>query len=168
MVDSTYYTTVVPPDVKKGDIALWINEDPLGGGDKLFHTGIVVDVNPTGTAGKFFGAQTRKGPSFTYFGTKDPAFYWPIPTKFLRAKEEYRTGAAEQPTPAPAPAPTPAGPEPVLNFQFPIRKADGKQFDSANELYTAIENETSGQYLWVAITFGTVAFILAMPVHPTV
>lgn len=153
MVDSTYYTTVVPPDVKKGDIALWINEDPLGGGDKLFHTGIVVDVNPTGTAGKFFGAQTRKGPSFTYFGTKDPAFYWPIPTKFLRAKEEYRTGAAEQPAPAPAPAPTPAGPEPVLNFQFPIRKADGKQFDSANELYTAIENETSGQYLLGSYNF---------------
>ncbi|MEG3028697.1 MAG: glycoside hydrolase family 104 protein [Aeromonas sp.] len=145
MVDSTYYTTVVPPDVKKGDIALWINEDPLGGGDKLFHTGIVVDVNPTGTAGKFFGAQTRKGPSFTYFGTKDPAFYWPIPTKFLRAKEEFRTGEAS--SPAPVPAPKQNSPAPIMTFQFPIRKADGSQYESSDEIYSVLEKEVSGNYL---------------------
>jgi muramidase (phage lysozyme) len=145
MESSQYYTTVVPPDVKKGDIALWINEDPLGGGDKLFHTGIVVNVDPTGTAGKFFGAQTKKGPSFTYFGTKDPAFYWPIPTKFLRAKEEFRTGEAS--TPAPAPAPKQNSPAPIMTFQYPIRKADGSQYENSDEIYSALDKEVSGNYL---------------------
>ncbi|WP_240995760.1 hypothetical protein [Pseudomonas viridiflava] len=40
MENSTYYTTVLPQDVKRGDIALWINATPNGLGAPLFHTGV--------------------------------------------------------------------------------------------------------------------------------
>lgn len=49
--------------------------------------------------------------------------------------------------PAPAPAAPPATVSPVINFQYPFRKADGKQFANAEEIYNALENETSGHYL---------------------
>ncbi|GFM77019.1 calcium-binding protein [Pseudomonas cichorii] len=151
MNNSTYYTTVLPQDVRKGDIALWINIPPVRGGVALFHTGIVEDYNPVTQGGKFFGAQSS-GNATAAFGPRPPlSYYWPVPTKFLRAKEEFRTGGspAPAPTPAPAPEPTPApaGPAPLLNFQYPFRKADGKQFTDVEDVYKALEGETSGHYL---------------------
>jgi hypothetical protein len=143
---SRFYTVVPPTEVKKGDIALWIDILPLTGGNRrLFHTGIVMEYNAETGQGKIFGAQTTNGPSEAFFGRNPPAYYWPVPTKFLRAKEEYRTGAA--PAPAPAAAPTPAGPAPLMNFQYPFRKGDGKQFTDAEEVYKALEAETAGNYL---------------------
>ncbi|SNY35924.1 calcium-binding protein [Pseudomonas sp. B21-051] len=143
---SRFYTVVPPTEVKKGDIALWIDILPLTGGSRrLFHTGIVMEYNAATRQGKIFGAQTTNGPSEAFFGTNPPAYYWPVPTKFLRAKEEYRTGAT--PAPAPSAAPAPAGPAPLMNFQYPFRKADGKQFADAEEVYKALEAETAGHYL---------------------
>lgn len=145
---SRFYTVVPPTEVKKGDIALWIDILPLTGGNRrLFHTGIVMEYNAATGQGKIFGAQTTNGPSEAFFGRNPPAYYWPVPTKFLRAKEEYRTGANPAPAPAPAPAPVPAGPAPLMNFQYPFRKADGKQFTDAEEVYKALEAETAGHYL---------------------
>ncbi|WP_024643727.1 glycoside hydrolase family 19 protein [Pseudomonas syringae] len=144
MENSTYYTTVLPQDVKRGDIALWINATPNSPGAPLFHTGIVQEFNAANRSGYIFGAQTSTGPARARFGPKPPSFFWPVATKFLRAKEEFRTGGA---APAPAATPAPAGPAPLMNFQYPFRKADGKQFTDAEEIYKALEGETAGQYL---------------------
>ncbi|RON38906.1 chitinase [Pseudomonas frederiksbergensis] len=43
--------------------------------------------------------------------------------------------------------PTAPAVAPMMKFQYPIRKADGKQFKDAEEVYKAIENEKSGHYL---------------------
>lgn len=142
---STYYTTIEPQNVKRGDIALWINANSHQGGSPLFHTGIVEDFNPATNAGHIFGAQTSTGPANAVFGPKPPSHYWPVATKFLRAKESFRTGTA--PASSPVPAPAPAGPAPQMNFQYPIRKADGRQFNDAEEIYKALEGEKSGHYL---------------------
>jgi predicted chitinase len=55
--------------------------------------------------------------------------------------------AVEMTSAAPAPAALAATVSPVINFQYPFRKADGKQFANAEEIYNALENETSGHYL---------------------
>jgi len=148
MNNSTYYTTVLPQDVKRGDIALWINASSNQGGSPLFHTGIIEDFNPATNAGHFFGAQTSTGPAKAVFGPRPPSFYWPVATKFLRAKEEFRTGSTPAASPEPAaPAPSAAAPAPLINFQYPFRKSDGKQFTDAEDIYKALERETSGHYL---------------------
>lgn len=147
MSNSTYYTAVLPQDVKPGDIALWINVKSLKGNKTLFHTGIVESFDYTKNAGYFFGAQTSTGPAKAVFGPKPPSYYWPVATKFLRAKEEFRTGTTPAPAAAPPPTPAPAGPAPLMNFHYPFRKADGKQFTDAEEIYKALEGETSGHYL---------------------
>lgn len=147
MNNSLYYTTVLPKNVKKGDIALWINTSPNQGGGLLFHTGIVEEFNPATNSGKFFGAQTSTGPETAFFGPKPPSYYWPVPTKFLRAKEEFRASAATAAATTPTPTPTPGVPAPLISFQYPFRKADGQQFDNAEEIYTALESEVSGHYL---------------------
>ncbi|RON03954.1 glycoside hydrolase family 104 protein [Pseudomonas brassicacearum] len=146
MENSDYYTEVMPEDVKEGDIALWINILPLKGSNKpLFHTGIVMEFNSKSGAGKIFGAQTTNGPSEAYFGNKPPAYYWPVPTKFLRANEKYRTGAT--PAPAAASTPEPISSARIMNFQYPIRKLDGSQYESSDEVYQVLEKEVSGNYL---------------------
>ncbi|VVN22269.1 MULTISPECIES: hypothetical protein [Pseudomonas] len=145
MDTSSYYTTIEPQSVKRGDIALWINATPNKPGDPIFHTGIIEDYNPATEVGHIFGAQNSTGPAITIFGPKPPSYYWPKATKFLRAKESFRTGTS--PAPAPAPAPAPSAAVPLLNFQYPFRKADGKQFSDAEEVYKVLENETSGHYL---------------------
>ncbi|WP_275024059.1 EF-hand domain-containing protein, partial [Pseudomonas syringae group genomosp. 3] len=147
MENSTYYTTVLPQDVKRGDIALWINATPNSPGAPLFHTGIVQEFNAANRSGYIFGAQTSTGPARARFGPKPPSFFWPVATKFLRAKEEFRTGGAAPAPEAPAATPAPAGPAPLMNFQYPFRKADGKQFTDAEEIYKALEGETAGHYL---------------------
>ncbi|PTT72819.1 calcium-binding protein, partial [Pseudomonas sp. HMWF007] len=141
MDTSSYYTTIEPQSVKRGDIALWINATPNKPGDPIFHTGIIEDYNPATEVGHIFGAQNSTGPAITIFGPKPPSHYWPKATKFLRAKESFRTGTS------PAPAPAPSAAMPLLNFQYPFRKADGKQFSDAEEVYKVLENETSGHYL---------------------
>lgn len=144
MNNSSYYTTMSPQDVKRGDIALWIDALPNQGSGRLFHTGIVEEFDPATSAGKIFGAQTSTGPETAVFGPRPPSYYWPVPTKFIRAKEAFRTAGD---TAAPVATQAPAGPAPMMDFQYPIRKADGKQFDDAEDIYTALETETSGHYL---------------------
>lgn len=144
MNNSSYYTTVLPQDVKKGDIALWIDALPNQGGGRLFHTGIVEEFDPATNAGKIFGAQSSTGPDTAVFGPRPPSYYWPVPTKFIRAKETFRTAGD---TVALVATPTPVGPVAMMDFQYPIRKADGKQFEDAECIYTALEAETSGHYL---------------------
>ena len=144
MENSTYYTTVLPQNVKRGDIALWINASPNSSGSSLFHTGIIEDFNPATNSGHIFGAQTSTGPAKVVFGPRPPSYFWPVATKFLRAKEEFRTGATPAATPVPAAAP--AGSAQQINFQFPIRKPDGSHYQ-LEELYKELDKETSGHYL---------------------
>ncbi|BBN65819.1 hypothetical protein [Pseudomonas sp. KUIN-1] len=129
--DTTHYDFIALNDVQEGDIALWTTKG---------HTGVVEKMDVTRTKGEFFGSQTSTGPKSAKFGA---GAYWPMPDKYLRPKAQYRSGAQ----PADAPAPAPAGPAPLMNFQFPFRKADGKQFTDAEEVYKALEGETSGHYL---------------------
>ncbi|KQV23200.1 hypothetical protein ASC74_01200 [Pseudomonas sp. Root329] len=136
-VDVTHFNVIPLASVEPGDIALWINFHG--------HTGVVEDINSVRTAGNFFGSQSSSGPKSAKYGHLSG--YWPMPEKFLRPKAQYRTGAQPAPVAAPAPAPSPAGPAPLMNFQYPFRKADGKQFTDAEEIYKVLEVETSGHYL---------------------
>ena len=146
METSDYYTEVMPEDVKEGDIALWINILPLKGSNKpLFHTGIVMEFNSKTGAGKIFGAQSKHGPSEAVFGSKPPAYFWPVPTKFIRAKEQFRTGGTQAPEPAAAAKPTNSAP--IMSFQYPIRKPDGSQYENSDEIYSVLDKEVSGYYL---------------------
>lgn len=140
-----YYDVISPANVKRGDIVLWINATSNHENKTLNHTGIVEFYDSTldSEFGKFFGAQSS-GPATAPFGALGKAWYWPVPTKFLRVKESTRTGGNPAPTPAPAPAPAAS---PLMNFQYPFRKADGKQFTDAGEVYKALEGEKSGHYL---------------------
>ncbi|PQP03494.1 hypothetical protein C5612_13195 [Pseudomonas frederiksbergensis] len=140
-VDVTHFDVVPLANVEPGDIALWINFHG--------HTGVVETINSVRNAGDFFGSQSSSGPKSAKYG--HGSGYWPMPEKFLRPKPQYRTGAqpapAAAPAPAPAPVAAPTGPAPLMNFQYPFRKADGKQFTDAEELYKVLEGETSGHYL---------------------
>ncbi|WP_321864796.1 hypothetical protein [Pseudomonas paraveronii] len=131
--DTTHFDVVPLADVEGGDIALWVTRG---------HTGVVEDIDTNRVSGNFFGSQTSTGPKSAKFGLNSN--YWPMPDKFLRPKPQYKDGA--QPA-APAAAPAPTGPAPLMNFQYPIRKADGNQFADAEEIYAALVAETSGHYL---------------------
>lgn len=135
--DVTYFDVIPLASVEAGDIALWINFHG--------HTGVIEGINSERNAGDFFGSQTSSGPKSAKYG--HGSGYWPMPEKFLRPKAQYRTGAQPAPAAAPAPAAVPAGPAPLMSFQYPFRKADGKQFTDAEEVYKALENEKSGHYL---------------------
>ena len=135
--DVTYFDVVPLASVEAGDIALWINFNG--------HTGVIEGINSERNAGDFFGSQSSSGPKSAKYGYGSG--YWPMPEKFLRPKAQYRTGAQPAPATAPAPAAVPAGPAPLMSFQYPFRKADGKQFTDAEEVYKALENEKSGHYL---------------------
>lgn len=51
-----------------------------------------------------------------------------------------------------------------MSFQYPFRKADGKQFESADEIYKALEKKHRATISWAVISSGMVVFTLAMPV----
>lgn len=134
--DTTHFDVVPLADVEGGDIALWVTRG---------HTGVVEDIDTNRVSGNFFGSQTSTGPKSAKFGLNSN--YWPMPDKFLRPKPQYKDGA-QPAAPAAAPAaPAPTGPAPLMNFQYPIRKADGNQFADAEEIYAALVAETSGHYL---------------------
>ncbi|WP_122490636.1 glycoside hydrolase family 19 protein [Pseudomonas viridiflava] len=128
--DTTHYDFIALNDVQEGDIALWTTKG---------HTGVVEKMDATRTKGEFFGSQTSTGPKSAKFGA---GAYWPMPDKYLRPKAQYRSGA--QPAPAPAPAEIVAA---SGTWQFPVRKAGGAQYKDAEELFAALEKETSGHYL---------------------
>ncbi|WP_434709013.1 glycoside hydrolase family 19 protein [Pseudomonas sp. R1-1] len=133
--DTTHFEFIALNSVQPGDIALWTG---------MHHTGVIEDMDVNRVKGNFFGSQSSTGPKSAKYG--EGSGYWPMPNKYLRPKAEYKSGA--QPTPAPAPAATPAQTgSPLMSFQYPFRKADGKQFESADEIYKALEKETSGHYL---------------------
>lgn len=137
--DTTHFDVVLLNDVQPGDIALWTT---------LGHTGVIEEMDANHTKGKFFGSQTSTGPKSAKYGAGSG--YWPMPNKYLRPKAQYRSGAQPAPVPAPAPAPVapaPASTSPLMNFQYPFRKANGKQFIDAEDVYKALEGETSGHYL---------------------
>ena len=135
--DTTHFDVVHLLDVEGGDIALWVTRG---------HTGVVEDIDINRVSGNFFGSQTSTGPKSTKFGLNSN--YWPMPDTFLRPKPRYRNGAQSVPEPAAAPeAPATASTAQPINFQYPIRQVDGKQFIDAEEVYKALEAETSGHYL---------------------
>ncbi|WP_101208406.1 N-acetylmuramidase domain-containing protein [Pseudomonas sp. 43NM1] len=144
MANSTYYEQITDlATVKRGDVALWLNATGHTPAPPLNHTGIIATFDGVKN-GTFFGAQSS-GVATANFGDRPHSGFWPRVTKVLRIKEQYRTGT--QPAPVATPAPAPVGPEPLMNFQYPFRKADGKQFTDSEEVYKALENETSGNYL---------------------
>ncbi|WP_350568395.1 hypothetical protein [Pseudomonas sp. H26/SER47-MNA-CIBAN-0231] len=136
--DTTFFDVIPLAEVQPGDIALWINFHG--------HTGVIEDISgsPVRDRGNFFGSQSSSGPKSAKYGAGSG--YWPMPEKFLRPKPQFR-GAQPAPAPTPAPAPAPAGPAPLMSFEYPFRKADGKQFSDADEIYKALENESAGHYL---------------------
>jgi predicted chitinase len=140
-----YYDVISPANVKRGDIVLWINKTSNRDNKTLNHTGIVKSYDSTVDSefGEFFGAQSS-GPATAKFGSYDNAHFWPVPTKFLRVKESTRSASPS--TPAAAPSVVPAA-SPLMSFQYPFRKSDGKQFNDSNEVYKALEAEKSGHYL---------------------
>lgn len=146
MSDSTYYEQITDlTKVKRGDVALWLNATGHSPSPPLNHTGIIETFDGVKN-GTFFGAQSS-GVATARFGDRPYSNFWPRVTKVLRIKEQYRTGGQPAPAAAPTPAPVAAGPTPLMNFQYPFRKADGKQFTDSEEVYKALENETSGNYL---------------------
>ncbi|QXI15883.1 hypothetical protein [Pseudomonas hamedanensis] len=136
--DTTYFDVIPLAEVQPGDIALWINFHG--------HTGVIEDISgsPVRDRGNFFGSQSSNGPKSAKYGAGSG--YWPMPEKFLRPRPQFR-GAQPAPAPNPAPAPAPAGPAPLMSFQYPFRKPDGKQFTGADEVYKVLESEVSGHYL---------------------
>lgn len=144
MANSTYYEQITDlATVKRGDVALWLNATGHTPAPPLNHTGIIATFDGVKN-GTFFGAQSS-GVATANFGDRPHSGFWPRVTKVLRIKEQYRTGA--QPAPVATPAPAPVGPEPLMNFQYPFRKADGKQFNNVEDVYKVLENEKSGHYL---------------------
>lgn len=143
MSTSTYYEQITDlTQVKRGDVALWLNATAHAPAPPLNHTGIIETFDGVKN-GTFFGAQSS-GVATANFGDRPHSRFWPRVTKVLRIKEQYRTGG--QPTPAPAPMPLVSSAS-LLNFQYPFRKADGKQFSKEDEVFKALEEETSGHYL---------------------
>ncbi|AMQ83075.1 MULTISPECIES: glycoside hydrolase family 19 protein [Pseudomonas] len=129
------YDVIEWKDVLPGDIALWPT-----------HTGFVEDIDVENRSGNFFGSQNSTGPASAKFG--NGSNYWRMPIKFLRVKEIFKTGSQPASTPAPTPtAPTAPAAAPIMNFQFPFRKADGTQFKDSEEVFKALEGETSGNFL---------------------
>lgn len=129
------YDVIEWKDVLPGDVALWPT-----------HTGFVEDIDVENKSGNFFGSQNSTGPASAKFGTGSN--FWPMPIKFLRVKEIFKTGPQPASTPAPAPVTSPAPTaSPLMNFQYPFRKSDGTQFKDSEEIFKALEGENSGNFL---------------------
>lgn len=140
-IDSTHFESISLEAAQPGDIALWTD---------MSHTGVVESFAEPRIKGVFFGSQTSTGPKSARFGAGSG--YWPMPNKYLRPKQEFRTTAQAIPsatTPAPAPAAEPpkAKVRPTLNFEYPIHKASGQQYSEAEELFSLLDKESSGHYL---------------------
>ncbi|MDH1056825.1 glycoside hydrolase family 24 protein [Aquipseudomonas alcaligenes] len=142
-IDTTHFDTVALANVQPGDIALW-------SGNGLGHTGVVETIGINRDRGEFFGSQDSTGPKSARFGVGAP--FWPMPTKYLRPKPEFRAGAqTTPPSPTPTTAPTVDKSKltinPTINLQYPIRNANGQQYSEAEELFALLEKESSGHYL---------------------
>lgn len=141
--DTIHFNTIALADVRPGDIALW-------SGNGLSHTGVVETIGINRDRGEFFGSQSNTGPKSARFGVGAP--FWPMPTKYLRPKPELRTGA-QTTTPAPVSSSAPVTDisavkiKSPINFQYPIRNANGQQYSEAEELFALLEKESSGHYL---------------------
>jgi hypothetical protein len=139
-IDSTHFESISLEAAQPGDIALWTS---------MGHTGVVESFAEPRVKGMFFGSQTSTGPKSARFGAGSG--YWPMPNKYLRPKNEYRNTTSAvtplAPTPSPATLPGPTSSASTINFQYPIRKADGSQFENAEELFKLLEAETSGHFL---------------------
>ncbi|MGV8889692.1 MAG: hypothetical protein ACOH2P_16970 [Pseudomonas sp.] len=135
--DLEHFNEIPLASAEPGDIALWINFHG--------HTGVIETLISGQIPGNFFGSQSH-GPKTALYGPN--SLYWPIPEKILRPKPQFRgTQPAPAAAPTPTPAPAPVGPTPLMNFQYPFRKPDGKKFTGADEVYKVLEKEVSGHYL---------------------
>ncbi|PKA70369.1 NlpC/P60 family protein [Pseudomonas baetica] len=135
--DREHFDEIPVASAQPGDIALWINFHG--------HTGVIESLSTALTPGKFFGSQSA-GPKTALYGPDSG--YWPMPEKVLRPKPQFRGAQpAPEPAPAPAPAAAPTAPAPLMNFQYPFRKADGTQFKDSEEVFKALESESSGNFL---------------------
>lgn len=132
--DTTHFDSIDLSSAQPGDIALWTSRG---------HTGVVEAFSDPRIKGTFFGSQTSTGPKSARFGAGSG--YWPMPDKYLRPKLEFRSGA--QPATAAATVTSAVTVKPVTNFEYPIRKANGEQFQEADELFSMLEKEPAGHYL---------------------
>ncbi|MGY2291435.1 peptidoglycan DD-metalloendopeptidase family protein [Pseudomonas sp. SDO528_S397] len=121
-------------------------KDAEGNSHEILHTSShTVNVGDTVAAGDEIGAMGGQGPSGAAQYPRHVHYQMKGPTGTLISPEIWWDGqvaGAADTAPSPAQATTPA-----LSFQYPIRKADGKQFSDADEIYSVLEGENSGHYL---------------------
>lgn len=136
---SIYYDVIESASVRPGDVALWNGTHN--------HTGVVESFDSATNIGRFFGSQSSTGPASARFGPGSG--YWPTPSKFLRPKSQYRTiiQANTANNTSTAVQPNQNTPASAINFQYPIRRENGSQFEHAEEIFKLLERETSGHFL---------------------
>ncbi|WP_460111944.1 peptidoglycan DD-metalloendopeptidase family protein [Pseudomonas sp. H3_D04] len=121
-------------------------KDAEGNSHEILHTSShIVSVGATVAAGDEIGAMGGQGPNGAAQYPRHVHYQMKGPTGTLISPETWWN----QQTTAPASAPPVSEPGVASTsaFQFPIRKTGGTQFKDADELFAALELETSGHYL---------------------
>jgi hypothetical protein len=117
-------------------------KDADGNSHEILHTSNhVVNVGTTVAAGDEIGAMGGQGPNDAAQYPRHVHYQMKGPTGALINPELWWGEQAETINTPPQVVST------DLNFQFPIRKDNGKQFADAEEVYKALDAETSGHYL---------------------
>jgi predicted chitinase len=121
-------------------------KDADGNSHEILHTSShTVSPGATVAAGDEIGAMGGQGPNGAAQYPRHVHYQMKGPTGTLISPETWWS----QQTAAPISPPPTSDPTVVhtSSFQFPVRKAGGAQFKDADELFGALEAETSGHYL---------------------
>ncbi|WP_248740390.1 peptidoglycan DD-metalloendopeptidase family protein [Pseudomonas sp. MWU12-2029] len=121
-------------------------KDADGNSHEILHTSShSVSQGMTVAAGDEIGTMGGKGPNGITQYPRHVHYQMKSPSGNLISPEVWWS---QQSAATPAAAPVAAqGPAPLMNFQYPFRQADGKQFSDAEEVYKTLANERSGHYL---------------------
>ncbi|MGZ7456144.1 M23 family metallopeptidase [Pseudomonas sp. Ma2-10] len=124
-------------------------KDADGNSHEILHTSShMVSQGATVAAGDEIGTMGGKGPNGVTQYPRHVHYQMKGPNGNLISPEVWWSQQEAAASPAAAPASSPnEGPTPLMNFQYPFRKADGKQFTDAEDVYKALESEKSGHYL---------------------
>lgn len=124
-------------------------KDADGNSHEILHTSShMVSQGATVAAGDEIGTMGGKGPNGVTQYPRHVHYQMKGPNGNLISPEVWWSQQEAAASPAAAPASSlNEGPTPLMNFQYPFRKADGKQFTDAEDVYKALESEKSGHYL---------------------